>query len=465
MSQSTRVRVELERPAPAIAARPVEPWPQPAILVAGLLLIVLYVWLLITLMGRSSFDIWGGLLVAPVLVVVSIPVLSREAAREGNRHLYWFLLGVLLLHLAVAWIGRIVAFDYYGGVADVARYDRVGKQLLETFHAGGFTFHIPGGVGGTAWPGYVNGIVYTFIGPTNLGGFFVYAWLGFWGGFAFYRAFRIAVPEGRPKTYARLLFLFPSFAFWSSFMGKDSWMVFGMGLAVYGAARALTGSARRGFVPLGIGLASMIAVRPHVAGMIGVAFAFAYLLRKPKADLRELAPVAKAIGLVSVAVLAGVLVMRTERFLKSEGIGTEHGLTSALSQTSEGSSYGGSVYDPPIVSGPSQFPEALVTVFFRPFPTETSGSLERMASVGGVFLFLLAVFRWRWGMAALLSIRRQPFVAFCAAYVVLCVIAFSAFANFGLLDRERVQLLPVFFVLLSIPPKAQLLRTPRRSSR
>jgi hypothetical protein len=32
------------------------------------------------------------------------------------------------------------------------------------------------------------------------------------------------------------------------------------------------------------------------------------------------------------------------------------------------------------------------------------------------------------------------------------IVGFSAVANFGLLARERVQLLPLFLVLLTIPP-------------
>jgi hypothetical protein len=49
--------------------------------------------------------------------------------------------------------------------------------------------------------------------------------------------------------------------------------------------------------------------------------------------------------------------------------------------------------------------------------------------------------------------RRQPYVMFGAVYVGLSIIAFSAFANFGLLDRERVQILPLYLVLLSVPPR------------
>src|SRR5205085_1758787 len=86
----------------------------------------------------------------------------------------------------------------------------------------------------------VTGLIYAVIGPTQLGGFLVYAWLGFLGLVLFYRAFRIAFPEGDHRRYARFLFLLPSLLFWPSSIGKDAWMVLMLGIAAYGAARVLS---------------------------------------------------------------------------------------------------------------------------------------------------------------------------------------------------------------------------------
>jgi len=55
-------------------------------------------------------------------------------------------------------------------------------------------------------------------------------------------------------------------------------------------------------------------------------------------------------------------------------------------------------------------------------------------------------------LAAIRSMRRQPFVAFALVYVAVFTFAFSSVANFGILPRERVQVLPMFLVLLSSPP-------------
>jgi hypothetical protein len=52
---------------------------------------------------------------------------------------------------------------------------------------------------------------------------------------------------------------------------------------------------------------------------------------------------------------------------------------------------------------------------------------------------------------AIRSMRTIPYVAFALVYSAGFIIAFSSIANFGILVRQRVQLLPLYVVLLSIP--------------
>ena len=47
--------------------------------------------------------------------------------------------------------------------------------------------------------------------------------------------------------------------------------------------------------------------------------------------------------------------------------------------------------------------------------------------------------------------RRSPYVAYCVGVVLMFVYAFSALSNFGILARQRVQVLPFFLVLLCLP--------------
>ena len=143
-----------------------------------------------------------------------------------------------------------VAFGVYG-VADAARYMQEGAQFATRFHHLDFAV---GPITGTHFPSILTGLVYSVTWPTRIGAFLVFSWIGFWGLFLFYRAFTIAVPEGRRKTYARLVFFMPSLLFWSSSVGKEAWMLFGLGLAAFGAARLLTSGATRAVVPLMLGV-------------------------------------------------------------------------------------------------------------------------------------------------------------------------------------------------------------------
>ena len=125
--------------------------------------------------------------------------------------------------------------------------------------------------------------VYALIGPSKLGGFIFFSWLGFWGLFLFYRAFTIAVPHGRRRSYAHLLFFLPSLVFWPSSIGKEAWMMFSLGIAAYGVgedphardvARALSSAA------WACGCAGM--VRPHIAALVAVSLAAAVITRKSR---------------------------------------------------------------------------------------------------------------------------------------------------------------------------------------
>ncbi|TMK18682.1 MAG: hypothetical protein E6G68_06830 [Actinobacteria bacterium] len=62
----------------------------------------------------------------------------------------------------------------------------------------------------------------------------------------------------------------------------------------------------------------------------------------------------------------------------------------------------------------------------------------------------LTCFRIRSVYASFRSARKEPFLLLCFVYLGLFVVAFSTFANFGLLARERSQALPFLFVLLAV---------------
>jgi hypothetical protein len=360
------------------------------------------------------------------------------------------------LALCVKLLGGVVrywvAFHLYGGIADSQMYHDAGAVLARHFRAGHFHTGLSS-LTGTNFMRYFTGIVFTVIGTSMMGGFLFFSWLGFWGTFYAYRAFTVAVPEGRRRTYARLLFFLPTMVFWPSGIGKEAWMIFALGIAAYGAARALTNATVRGLAIAALGLWLAGLVRPPVAGMIALALVAAALVRRPRSELRQLAPIAKAITLVLLAVMAVFLLKNTDRFLRENGIETQAGFSSVSDQLVSRTGEGGSEFSPnPILKSPLKAPQGILTVLFRPFLYEVHSGEAAASALEGTFLLVLTLMRLRWIWHAVKTMRRQPYVAFALVCAGLLIVALSSYANFGILARERSQVMMFYVALLAIPP-------------
>jgi hypothetical protein len=406
--------------------------------------------------AASNYDTLVSLILGPALLVISLPALSRQAARENDRALFWLLLLALMVKLALGAVGQLYVLDEaYGGVADATGYYHEGWQLAQRFRD--FNFNTgPETLVGTHFIQVVTGYVLAVLGSTRTGAFMFFSWLGFWGLFLFYRAFVIAVPEGRARTYARLVFFLPSLVFWPSAIGKDAWMVLALGIVAFGAARVLTDHTWRGLAIAGLGFWMAVMVRPHVAALAGVGLAVAYVLRRPRWEFRELALVAKAVSCVAVAIVALLVVSRSNTFLREAGYSNPTDVNSGLQRIGGSTSIGGSSFRASPLTSPRRAPAAIFTVVFRPIITDAENTQELLAGIEGTFLLLFTLARFRWIIAALRSAVRQPYVILAMIHSGLFILAFSSFSNFGLLVRQRASLLPFFLLFLSIPPKGRL---------
>jgi hypothetical protein len=293
--------------------------------------------------------------------------------------------------------------------------------------------------------------VFTVTGPSVLGGFIVFSWLGFWGLYFLYRAFVLAVPEGRSRTYGRFLFFLPSMVFWPSSIGKESWMVFAIGVAAFGMARVLTGATWKGLAVALLGMWMANLVRPHIAGMLALALAASFLLRPASPRLRQLAPVVKGLSLAVLVTLAVVLIAKTQHFLASSGIDPSTGVSGVLQQIAQRTSEGHSQFAASASASPLHLPFALVTVLFRPMVFEARNLQSIAAALEGTFLLVLTILRLPRILSAIRRSRQMPYVALTAIFICIFVMAFSGVGNFGLLVRERTQVLPFLLVLLAIP--------------
>jgi hypothetical protein len=424
-----------------------------SVMFSGIALLIVF-FLVSSFLGNSGgYDTIGAFVVAPLVFAFTIPILSRQAKREGDKTLMTLLVIALILKLLGAIARYVFAIDVYGGKNDAIYYDYIGRQVAASLRSGQFTNLASAGYTGTDFIQLLTGIVYTIIGDTIIGGFLFFSWLGFLGLFLFYRAFTIAVPEGRRRTYLKFIFFMPSLLFWPSSIGKESWMMFSLGIAAYGAANLLNGKMLKGTPILAIGLWFAALPRPHIAALAGIAIAAAFLLKPTSQRLRAFAPILKLVTLAIVAVAAVFFVGQAQSFLQSSGVNTTGGLSTALTDAASKSSGGKSSFTAPVITSPKQVPLATVTVLFRPTLIESHSPQGALAASEGTFLAIYTMVRFGWGMAALRLIRRRPYIAFSFVMVGLLIFAFSTIGNLGILARERVQLLPFYFVVFCVPSK------------
>ncbi len=250
--------------------------------------------------------------------------------------------------MAGALVRYAVTFEVYGGRADAGGYHGSGRRLAAAFWDGTWDRVLQQEVpelAGTEFIRLVTGAVYVVTGPTKLGGFLVFAWLGFWGLVCLFRAFRVAFPGGDHWRYGILLFFLPSLLYWPSSLGKESWMLFAIGVAVYGAALVLSHRSH-GYVVLVLGFAATAAVRPHVTLLLFVALFVGVLLRRRSWRETRLGLLGRIAGLAVLVGIGTVVFAQTADFFNVDNL-DQSSVEQVLDRASEQSAGGTSEFDAP----------------------------------------------------------------------------------------------------------------------
>ena len=118
-----------------------------------------------------------------------------------------------------------------------------------------------------------------------------------------------------------------------------------------------------------------------------------------------------------------------------------------------------------ILPGDSTFGESLASrmalapfLLIRPFPFEVHNAQAAVASIEGACLLVLFVRKRKSLYYVWRQLRSNPFVLFLVLYALEFTVVFAAaVTNFGLLNRERVMLLP-FALMLFLADGAPLRR-------
>lgn len=397
-------------------------------------------------MARTDYD-WQGLaLLIPVAGFIALFLLPRMARLEAGSFFFRILMAGFVLKMAFCMVKVLFGFGVYGGSADWIGYHRSGTAVAEYIWRFDFGPVVSLLQFGTDFLEFFTGVVYALIGPTLYGGHLFYGVLAFLGSYFYYKAFRVAFPQGNRRLYAVLIFLFPSILYWANGITKDALMLLAIGLSAYGSALLLR-QRLWGLAPLLAGLAGTLWIRPHIAAMLALALAAALLpgfggKRKAASVLSYVLRFAVVVGLIYFVLPRALTFLGLEQ-LSYDSLMEYMKLRQAQTFT------GGSAFQTYGILEPLGFPFALMTLLFRPFPWEAHNLQALVQAMEGVLVMGLVLWRIKSigrGLAASVS---DPFSRFGLLYMVAFTIAFSTVGNFGIVVRERDMFLPFLFMLVA----------------
>jgi hypothetical protein len=312
-------------------------------------------------------------------------------------------------------------------------------------------FSIPVGTSGgqgTAFTQVVTSFLYAPYTPSFLGGFVIFAFLSFLGQLFFFCAFRPWFGQEKVKLYAYAVFFLPSLVFWPAGIGKDALMVFSLGMAAYGVSRLLRDYQIGALFFIAPALFLAASIRPHVAGIFGIATVLAMLLgkapRKMQGHPKRALMILTALG--GAAILLATFSATFE--VTVEGAGATQDPGEFLADVNEQTGTGGSQIEGGGIASPAQLPLAIVTVLFRPLLHEGTSLQVVFSALEGTALMLFTIWKLptMWRNKRLL--REKPYLMMTFFYTGGFIVAFSAILNLGILARQRVQVLPFFLALL-----------------
>jgi hypothetical protein len=384
-------------------------------------------------------DVYAPSLIFSPLIVIACAIGFTPLWR-GNPFLKQLFSAGILARLVAAslyiWIGVAV----YDTSVDAFHYWSVGMQRAADFLVVGWSAFQPP-FWSTNLINNICGFIMLATGNTLSGLFVLFSLMALWGGYFFYRAFCIAFPTGNTALYGMLAVLLPSNLFWSSAIGKDALAQLFIGLTAYGFAKTCGKLGARSIAICALGIAGVLAVRPHIAAMLAVAVTLPFAVGRTYGDWKN--PAAK---IVLVPLLVGVswwVVSQAGQFIGLENADSQSSLET-VNRLTTSTQVGGSAFN----AGQSLLVRVAESpcLMFRPFPWEASGGMSAVAAVEALGLLWFA---WKRRASLLAALRqwREPFIAFILVYSILFSVAFAAAtSNFGILVRERIMMVPLLLM-------------------
>ena len=184
----------------------------------------------------------------------------------------------LLAKIAAAGLYITMIVRLYDYAADMAHYFYTAQGLATTYAQTGL-LTVPDPLWGSNFPPFLTQCIFVVTGVSLPVAMVIFGSMSFWGAYFLYRAFCIGFPDAtRFDMVATFAFLLPSCVFWTASITKDAVVMFGAGIATYGFARLHHRVGFQGYGLLTTGLVVIMTVRPHMAGILAIAFIFPHVL-------------------------------------------------------------------------------------------------------------------------------------------------------------------------------------------
>ena len=266
------------------------------------------------------------------------------------------------------------------------------------------------------------------------------------------------------------ILLLPSLNFWCAGISKDTITFMALSILIVNSFKILQNKKVSFRIILGILISAFIIYhsRSFLLFIILIAFIFVIITSIVKflGGSNLIAKTARLLVIVlGVAVLGGNVINQTEsELLESSEIIQEASIVQGDFKNND--TYGKNKYD----IGDIQFspagllvaaPASIMAGLFRPFIWE---ALSPTLIINGIESIILAYFSLLFLFKSPLSkfrfIRKNPFLIFCLILVLtMAFILGLTSVIFGILVRLRAPILPFFFILLTIQPKLEKIKS------
>jgi hypothetical protein len=394
-----------------------------------------------------SKSIFGALFVLGVMVI-SLRILASigtfERIDRQTRQAIVVFLGLKLLLTVITLKATTLVF---AGSADAIAYNTAGHMIATQWALGLPAPHLP--FPGTGGLDLIVADLYKLTVPNEWLGFTLFSWASAIGTLLLWHGASRSWPERNRKQLGFALMFLPSILYWTSPISKETMVVLGSGILVFGISYVFDGTHMiSGTLGVLAGAALVFVVRPNITLLLLFSAAVALVVPWSRLMTRRPPPPAR-VAILALIVLALVPVLAANRQLLHlhPGQGFVQGSLSAIqNENNIGGNSSFATSTPTSIFG---VPWAVISVLFRPFPWEIRNPLMAVTSAESIFVFVwLAriVLRWIKG-----SIR--PLIDGLGAMSITLIIAFcfiySSLGNFGLLVRERVTMLPFLLILMT----------------